>query len=96
VRMNGQESYTVGRDRAPIRADGSIGFYREILTADGRELIGREYPDEGYCWFNLTRAALEAGFSHDYIWNAERAARDLYLNPAYIEAHRAELSGVRS
>ena len=83
--------YIVGPDRAPILADGSIVLYREILTPDGRELIGREYPNEGYCWFNLTRAALRAGFSHDDIWNAEQAVRDLYFNPAYVEAHWAEL-----
>lgn len=94
--MNRQQSYIIGRDRAPILSDGSIRCYREILTADGRELIGRECPNEGYCWFNLTRAALKAGFSHEDIWAAEQAARDLYLNPAYIEAHRTELLGVRS
>lgn len=93
------ETYRIGRDRAPILADGSIRCYREILTPDGRELIGREYPDEGYCWFNLTRAALRAGFSHDDIWNAEQNARDLYLDPAYLEPPRTELravTGVRS
>src|SRR5205807_1624840 len=94
VRMNRQQNYVIGRDRAPILADGSIRLYREILRADGCELIGREYPNEGYCWFNLTLAALMAGFTHDEIWAAEQAARDLYLNPAYIEALRAELLGV--
>jgi len=41
-------AYVIGPDRAPILPDGSIRFYREILTADG-ELIGREYPNEGCC-----------------------------------------------
>lgn len=88
--------FIVGRDRAPILGDGSIRHYREILTPGGRELNGREYPNEDYCWFNLTRAALRAGFTHEDIWSAEVAARDLYFNPDYIEAHRAELLGVRS
>jgi len=94
--MKGQTGYIVGRAKAPLYPDGSIGFYREILTADGQELIGREYPNEGYCWFNLTRAALRAGFSHDDIYEAQEAARDLIFNPAFVEAHRAELQGVRS
>jgi len=69
-------TYIIGPDRAPIMPDGSIRFYREILTADGRELIGREYPNEGYCWFNLNRAALAAGFTHDDLIRAEESARD--------------------
>jgi hypothetical protein len=92
--MTRTNTYTVGPDRAPILPDGSIRYYREILTPDGRELIGREYPNEQYCWFNLTRAALRAGFSHEDIWQAEQGARERYLNPAYIEAHRAELTGL--
>ena len=59
--MNRQQSYMIGRDRAPILSDGSIGFYREILTEDGRELIGREYPNDGFCWFNLTLARMHLG-----------------------------------
>jgi hypothetical protein len=92
--MNSAQTHVIGRDRAPILGDGSIRHYREILTPDGRELIGREYPNEQYCWFNLTRIALKAGFSHEDIWQAEQTARELYLNPAYIEAHWAELLGV--
>ena len=98
--MNPQHAYTIGPDRAPILPDGSIRLYREILTPDGRELIGREYPNEGYCWFNLTRAALAAGFTHDDIANARAAERGLFFNPAYVAARRAELAaelaGVRS
>ena len=94
--MNPNQSYIVGPDRAPIMGDGTVRVYREILTPDGRELIGREYPNEGYCWFNLTRAALRAGLTHDDIFQAEQAARDLIYNDAFIEAHRAELLGVRS
>ena len=94
--MRSRTEFIEGPIKAPIYADGSIGCHREILTADGHELIGREYPDEGWCWFNLTRAALRAGFSHDDIYRAQEAARDLIFNPAYVEAHRAELLGVRS
>jgi hypothetical protein len=94
--MNPKQGYIVGPDRAPIMPDGTFRVYREVLTADGRELIGKEYPNEGYCWFNLTRAALKAGFTHDDIFQAEQAARDLIYNEAYIAAHRAELLGVRS
>jgi hypothetical protein len=69
-------AYIIGPDRAPILPDGSIRYYREILTADGGALIGREYPNEGYCWFNLNRAALAAGFTQDDLIRAEQAARD--------------------
>ena len=93
--MNPKQSYIVGPDRAPIMGDGTVRVYREILTPDSRELIGREYLNEGYCWFNLTRAALQAGLTHDEIYQAEQAARDLIYNDAFIEAHRAEVLGVR-
>jgi len=73
-------NYIIGPDRAPIMPDGTIRFYREILTPDGQELIGREYPNEGYCWVNLTLAALKAGFTHDEICEARQAARELYAN----------------
>jgi len=66
-------TYIYGPPRAPIMADGTIRVYREILTPDGRELIGREYPNEDYCWYNLTRAARKDGFSFDEIRNAEEA-----------------------
>jgi hypothetical protein len=71
--------------------DGLISSYREILTPDGRELIGTEYPDDGYCWFDLTRAAMKAGFTHDQIFEAEQASRELLYSDAYIAAHLAEL-----
>jgi hypothetical protein len=94
--MNRESNFITGREHAPILADGTFRPYREILTPDSGELIGREYPNENFCWFNLTRAALNSGFSHDEIWNAETESRELYLNPAYIDAHKAELLGVRS
>jgi hypothetical protein len=85
------QRYVYGRYHASILADGSIGYYREILTPDGSELIGREYPNEDFCWFNLTRAARLAGMTHDEIFQAEQSSRDLIFNEAYITAHRAEL-----
>jgi len=88
--MNAPQSYVYGRYQARILPDGSIGYYREILTPDGNELIGREYPNEDFCWFNLTRAAREAGMTHDEIFDAEQSALDLIYNDAYIEAHQAE------
>jgi hypothetical protein len=75
-------AYIIGPDRAPILPDGSIRYYREILTPDGRELIGREYPNDGYCWFNLNRAALAAGFTHDDLIRAEEVARDRHYGDA--------------
>jgi hypothetical protein len=85
--MNNAPNYIIGPDRAPILPDGSIRLYREILTADGRELIGREYPNEGYCWFNLNRAALAAGFTHDDLIEAEQSARERsYGNARNLEA----------
>jgi hypothetical protein len=89
--MNPVPNYILGSYKARILPDGSITYYREILTPDGRELIGTEYPNEGYCWFNLTRAALSVGMSHDDIIEAELAAHELLYNDAYIAAHLAEL-----
>ena len=84
-------TYIFGSYRARILPDGTISYYREILTPDGRELIGTEYPNDGYCWFNLTRAARQAGLSHDQIFDAEQAAPDLIFNDAYLAAHLREL-----
>jgi hypothetical protein len=89
--MNFEPKYIVGSYKARILPDGSISFYREILTPDGRELIGTEYPHQDYCWVNLTRAALKAGMSHDQIFEAEQASRDLIYNDSYLAAHRADL-----
>jgi hypothetical protein len=89
--MIAEPDYTLGGYRARVLPDGSISYYREVLTSDGRELIGTEYPNEGYCWFNLTRAALKAGMTHDEMFDAERAATDLIYNDSYIAAHLAEL-----
>jgi hypothetical protein len=89
--MSGEPKYIIGSYRARIMADGTICFYREILTPDGRELIGTEYPHHGYCWVNLTRAALNAGMTHDQIFDAEQASRDLIYNDAYIAWHLQEL-----
>jgi hypothetical protein len=50
--MNSAQRYIPGSYKARLLPDGSITYYREILTPDGRELIGREYPNEGYCWLN--------------------------------------------
>ena len=85
--MSGETKYILGSYRARILPDGTISYYREILTPDGRELIGIEYPHADYCWVNLTRAALMAGMTHDQIFEAEQAARDLIYNDAYIAAH---------
>jgi len=89
--MTTPRSYVYGSYRARILPDGSISYYREVLTPDLGELIGREHPNEDYCWFNLTRAARKAGMSHEEIFQAEQAARDLIFNDAYIAAHLAEL-----
>jgi hypothetical protein len=89
--MNPPLPYVYGSYRARILSDGSVSYYREILTPDGNALIGAEYPNDGYCWFNLTRAALQAGFTHEDIWNAEQSARDLYFDDDYVAAHLAEL-----
>jgi hypothetical protein len=85
------QQYVYGRYHARILPDGSIGYYREVLTPDQGELIGREYPNEDYCWFNVRRAAWMAGLTHDEISEAEQRARDLIFNDAFIAAHRAEL-----
>lgn len=85
------QNYVFGSYKARMLPDGSISYYREILTLDGRELIGREYPHEGYCWFNLTRAALKAGMTHDDIFQAEQTARELIFNDAYLAVRLAEL-----
>jgi hypothetical protein len=87
-------AYITGPDRAPILPDGTIRFYREILTADGRELIGREYPNEGYCWFNLNRAALAAGFTQDDLIQAEEAARDRCYSDAEVPAAGVEAGAI--
>jgi hypothetical protein len=89
--MNGEPKYILGSYRARLWPDGTITYYREILTSDGCELIGTEYPHDGYCLFNLTRAALKAGLTHDQIFEAEQASRDLIYNDSYITAHLAEL-----
>ena len=89
--MNPAQHFIFGSYKARILPDGSISYYREILTPDGRELIGTEYPDEGYCWLNLTRAALEAGLTHEDIFQAEQTAQDLIFNDAYPAARFAEL-----
>ena len=49
-------AYIFGSYRAQILPDGSITYYREILTSDGREIIGHEHPNQAYCWFNLKPA----------------------------------------
>lgn len=85
------QNYVYGRYKARILPDGSIAYYREILTPDGAELIGTEYPNEDYCWFNLTRAARQSGLTHDEIFQCEESARDLIYNDAYIAAHLTEL-----
>jgi hypothetical protein len=93
--MNHAQPYIFGSYKARILSDGSISYYREILTPEKRELIGREYPNEGYCWFNLTWAALKAGLNHDDIFQVEPAARDLIFNDANIAARLAELEAVQ-
>jgi hypothetical protein len=89
--MNPAQRYIFGSYKACILADGSITYYREILTPDASELIGTEYPNEGYCWLNLTRAALGAGLTREDVFQAEEAARDLMLNDAYNAPRFAEL-----
>jgi hypothetical protein len=89
--LNPAQHYVFGSYKARTLLDGSISYYREILTPDGRELIGSEYPNEGYCWFNLTRAALKAGLTREDIFHAEQTARDLHYNDAYVAARLAEL-----
>lgn len=83
--------YVYGRYKARILPDGAIAYYREVLTPDGGELIGTEYPNEDYCWFNVKRAARKAGLTHDEIFEAEQAASDLIFNDTYIAVHLAEL-----
>jgi hypothetical protein len=90
--MNQPETFVFGSYRAWTLPDGSISYYREILTPDGRELIGKEYPHEGYCWLNLTRSALNAGLTSKDIFQSERAARDLTFNDSYIATRFAEMS----
>ena len=46
-------AYIFGSYRALLLPDGTISYYREILAPDGLELIGTEYPNRCYCWFNL-------------------------------------------
>ena len=89
--MNVEQKYILGSYKARILPDGTISYYREILTPDGLELIGTEFPDQDYCWVNLTRAALKAGMTHDQIFEAEQASRDLIFNDAYIAVHLADL-----
>jgi len=88
--MNTPQNYIFGSYKARILPDGSISYYREILTPDGGELIGTEHPHDGYCWFNLTRAARNAGMTYEEIFQAEQSARDLIYNDAYIAGHRSE------
>lgn len=89
--MNSERKYILGSYKARILPDGTISYYREVLTPDGRELIGTEYPHQDYCWVNLTRAALNAGMTHDEIFHAEQASRDLIYNDSYIAVHLADL-----
>jgi hypothetical protein len=89
--MNPAQRYIFGSYKARTLSDGSISYYREILTPDGRELVGTEYPNEGYCWLNLTRAAMMAWLTHADIFRAEQTARDLMLNDAYNAPRFAEL-----
>ena len=89
--MNPAQRYIFGSYKARMLPDGSISYYREILTPDGRDLIGTEYPHEGYCWFNLTRSARNAGLTGEDIFQAEQTARDLYYNDTYVAARLAEL-----
>jgi hypothetical protein len=89
--MNAPQKYVYGRYKVRILPDGSIGYYREVLSPDGLELIGTEYPNEDYCWFNVRRAAREAGLTHDAIFEAEQSARALIYNDAYIAGHLAEV-----
>jgi hypothetical protein len=89
--MNPAQRYIFGSYKARMLPDGSIMYYREILTPDGRELIGTEYPHEGYCWFNLTRSALNDVLTREDIFQAQRSMRDLVFNDSYIAATMAEL-----
>jgi hypothetical protein len=89
--MNTEPKYILGSYQARILPDGTISYYREILSPDGRELIGTEYSHQNYCWVNLTRAALNAGMPHDQIFDAEQASRDLIYNDASIAVHLAEV-----
>jgi len=89
--MNAEPKYILGSYKARILPDGTISFYVEILTPDGLQLIGTEYPHDGYCWVNLTRVALNAGMTHDEIFEAQQKSRDLIYNDSYIAAHLAEL-----
>ncbi len=88
------QQYVYGRYHARILPDGSIDYYREVLTPDQGELIGREYPNADYCWVNVRRAARMAGMTHDEICQVEQSASPLIFNDAYITAHLAELEGV--
>ena len=45
--MNPEPKYIMGSYKARILPDGTISYYREILTPDGSELIGTEYPHTG-------------------------------------------------
>lgn len=87
------QSYVYGRYKARILPDGSIGYYREVYTPDGGDLIGTEYPNEDYCWFNLSKSAVQAGLTHDEIFDEEQSPSDLLFNVREIEALRSE-SGV--
>lgn len=94
IGMAEPQRYLYGRYHACVLPDGSIDYYREVLTPDQGELIGREYPNEDYCWVNIRRAARKAGLTHEEICLAEQAASDLIFNDAYIAAHLAELEGM--
>jgi hypothetical protein len=89
--MIGEPKFILGSYKARILPDGTISYYREILNPDGSELIGTEYPHDGYCWVNLTRAALNAGMTHDEIFEAQQKSRDLIYNDSYIAVHLVEL-----
>jgi hypothetical protein len=89
--MNPAQRYIFGSYKACILADGSITYYREILTPDGRELIGTEYPNDGYCWLNLTLAAMMAGLTHEHIFDAGQATADRPYNNACSAAELADL-----
>ena len=90
------QRYVYGRYHARILPDGPIAYYPEVLTPDGGELIGREYPNEDYCWFNVRRAARQAGMTHDEILDVEQAWPDLIFDDVYVAAHLGELEGVAS
>jgi len=91
VGMSTPQRFVYGRYQARILPDGAIAYYREILTPDGGELIGTEYPNEEYCWFNVRRAARVAGMTNDEIFEAEESSRDLIFNDTFVAAHLAEL-----